>query len=139
MFMRYILPIFLALLCGCVSLPKGEGLTRETHPRHNQKRWLKEREVINNVVAYVEYSKYASRRPQALREYALYIRLSYANVSIGGQDVDAGVRALNYIHKIHAECGGSPKLWNDVLALSRILGEGDERQGTGLEPPPDYK
>ena len=138
--MRYMLVVLMVVLCGCITMSGGgDGLTRESRPRHNQDRWLNEREVINNVVAYVEYSKYASRRPKVLQEYGLYLRMSYANVSVGGQDIDAGVRALNYIHKIHQECGGSQKFWNDALAMARLMGNGDEKQGTGLEPPPGYK
>lgn len=142
--MRLLLLILLAVFCGCVttgttSSKKPVPLTRETHPRHDQQNWVKEREAINNVVAYVEYAKYASRRPQALRDYALYIRVTYAHVSMGGNDVDAGVRALNYIHKIHLDCGGSGKLWKDVLDLARIMGNDGGKQTTGLEPPPDYK
>ena len=142
--MRLILLILLAILCGCAttsttSSKKPVPLTREARPRHDQQNWLKEREAINNVVAFVEYAKYASRRPQALRDYALYIRVTYAHVSMGGNDVDAGVRALNYIHKIHLECGGSGKLWKDVLDLSRIMVNDSRGQPIGLEPPLDYK
>ena len=143
--MRPILLILLAILCGCAttgsttSSKKPVPLTREARPRHDQQNWLKEREAINNVVAFVEYAKYASRRPQALRDYALYIRVTYAHVSMGGNDVDAGVRALNYIHKIHLECGGSGKLWKDVLDLSRIMVNDSRGQPIGLEPPLDYK
>ena len=142
--MRFLLLILLAVLCGCVttgspSTKRPVPLTRETRPRHDQQNWLKEREAINNVVAYVEYAKYASRRPQALRDYALYIRVTYAHVSMGGNDVDAGVRALNYIHKIHLDCGGSGKLWKDALDLARIMDKDGDKQPTGLEPPPDYK
>ena len=142
--MRSLLLILLAVLCGCAttgssSSKKPTPLTRETHPRHDQQNWLKEREAINNVVAFVEYAKYASRRPQALRDYALYLRTTYAHVSMGGNDVDAGVRALNYIHKIHLDCGGSGKLWKDVLDLSRIMNSDSANQPVGLEPPLDYK
>ncbi len=143
--MRYLFLVLLALLCGCIATRPGTSskkpvpLTREAHPRHNQKRWLNQREAINNVVAFVEYAKYASRRPQALRDYALYVRVTYADVSMGGNDVDAGVRALNYIRKIHLDCGGSGKLWKDVLDLSRIMGNSSDKQPNGLEPPPDYK
>ena len=143
--MRHFLLILLALLCGCATTKPGTSpkkpvrLTHEARPRHNQQNWLDEREAINNVVAFVEYAKYVSRRPQALRDYALYVRVTYANVSMGGKDVDAGVRALNYIHKIHLDCGGSGKLWKDVLDLSRIMGNGGDKQPNGLEPPPDFK
>ncbi len=142
--MRFLLLILLAVLCGCAtqgstSTKRPVPLTRETRPRHDQQNWLKEREAINNVVAFVEYAKYASRRPQALRDYALYIRVTYAHVSMGGNDVDAGVRALNYIHKIHLDCGGSGKLWKDALDLARIMDKDGDKQPTGLEPPPNYK
>ena len=142
--MRFLLFILLAVLCGCAttsstSTKRPVPLTRESRPRHDQQNWLKEREAINNVVAFVEYAKYASRRPQALRDYALYICVTYAHVSMGGNDVDAGVRALNYIHKIHLDCGGSGKLWKDALDLARIMDKDGDKQPTGLEPPPNYK
>ena len=142
--MRHLLLLLLAVLCGCVTTSttpskKPVRLTHEARPRHDQQNWLNEREAINNVVAFVEYAKYASRRPQALHDYALYVRVTYANVSMGGKDVDAGVRALNYIRKIHLECGGTGKYWKDVLDLSRIMGNSSDKQPNGLEPPSDYK
>ncbi len=142
--MRPLIIILLAVLCGCATTgspaaKKPMPLTREIRPRHDQQNWLNERECIHNVVTFVEYAKYASRRPQTLRDYALYIRATYAHVSMGGNDVDAGVRALNYIHKIHLDCGGPGKLWKDVLELSRIMDRGSNNQAVGLEPPPNYK
>lgn len=139
--MRKVLIFFAAvlfvLMTGCISSGK---YTHEHRPRSDQKRWPDEREVINTVVKIVNMSGYASLKPKALMEYALFLRRWYGTVSEGGNDVDAGIRALNYIKKIHNDAYGGGGLWREVLDKAKTEeDDGSGKRMPGLPPPVDYK
>ncbi|OQC12233.1 MAG: hypothetical protein BWX73_03068 [Lentisphaerae bacterium ADurb.Bin082] len=123
------------LLAACASNPKG--LTGEHNPRHDQNRWVDENLVINTVVQCVNNADFASRRPAAVKEYATLLRLSYMRVSEGGVDVDAGVRALNFIYKIHRDANGDRKLWQDVVERAKDTTD-DAGRLLGLPIPPKF-
>ena len=124
------------LLTACVSNPNA--LTRAYNPRHDQNRWLDENLVINTVVQCVNNADFASRRPLAVKEYAGLLRLCYMTVSEGGVDVDAGVRALNFIHKIHRDANGDRKLWRDAVEQAKNTSD-DAGRLPGLPIPPDFR
>lgn len=124
------------LLAACVSNPGG--FTSEHNPRHDQNRWLDENLVINTVVQCVNNADFASRRPAAVKEYATLLRLSYMNVSEGGVDIDAGVRGLNFIYKIHRDANGDRKLWQDAVERAKDTTD-DAGRLPGLPIPPDFR
>lgn len=123
------------LLAACVSNLKS--LTNAHNPRHDQKRWLDENLVISTVVQCVNNADFASRRPMAVKEYATLLRLSYMRVSEGGVDVDAGVRALNFIYKIHRDANGDRKLWQDAVERAKDTTD-DARRLPGLPIPTKF-
>ncbi len=108
--------------------------TSETVPHLAQKHWVDERDVIITVTQCVPRLKYSSTRDEALERYAKGVRRWYAHASDNGKDVDAGVRALNYVHKIHKDAKGARSLWKKVLKEARALTDAD-----GLPPPEGYK
>lgn len=129
------LTLLLALLAGCVST-NAKKYTREDVPRHDQKRWPDELQVVDVVVRCVRTAEFSSSRKVAVREYAIFLRQVYGNCSEGGIDVDAGVRALNYIKKIHNDAHGGRKLWNEAFELAQYEPEDEFKRMPGL-PPPD--
>ncbi len=120
------------LLCGCMSSGK---YTKEAFPRADQKRWPDETEVVDVVVRCVRMAEYTSGRPHAIREYAIFLRSTYSRCSEGGIDIDAGVRALNYIRKIHRDARGGRKLWRQAIELAQYEPENTEKRMPGLPPP----
>ena len=84
-------------LAGCFTTGQ---YTREAFPRADQKNWPDEVEVVDVVVRCVRTAEYTSSHTYAVREYAIFLRQTYGKCSEGGLDVDAGIRALNYIKKI---------------------------------------
>lgn len=124
------------LLTACVSNPNA--LTSANNPRPDQSRWLDENLVINTVVQCVNNADFASRRPQAVKEYAGLLRICYMTVSEGGVDIDAGARALNFIHKIHRDANGDRKLWQDAVERAKDTSN-DAGRLPGLPIPPDFR
>ena len=88
-------------------------------PRPDQTVWLDEPAVMALVSRFVYESRFESRRPLAERQYAALIRSCYTRVSVGGQDLDGGRRAVNFIHKIHRDAKGPRELWERVLESAR--------------------
>ncbi|HOG51696.1 MAG TPA: hypothetical protein PKY10_13980 [Lentisphaeria bacterium] len=74
----------------------------------------------------------------AIKEYATLLRVSYMRVSEGGVDVDAGVRALNFIYKIHRDANGDRKLWHDVVERAKDTTD-DAGRLLGLPIPPEFR
>lgn len=137
--MKIISASIIVMLCAAACITVS-NYTTEYRPRADQKKWPDEKEVINTVVKCVRMADYASLRTRAVREYALALRRWYAHVSMGGKDVDAGVRALNYVHKIHGDAHGGNELWRDALDLSRVHSDPHCDTGVpGIPPPLDYQ
>ena len=75
-----------------------------------------------------------------MRNYASVIRQAYARASLLGQDVDAGVRAMNYIKNVHRQAKGDQALWDDALKTAKQKYDEDSSDYLpGIEPPQDYK
>jgi len=104
-------------------------------PHPAQKVWVDESAVINLVTRYVYEAHFDSRRPMVEKRYAVLVRYWYEQASSGGQDLDGGRRAANFIHKIHVDAGGSRDLWKQVLALAREPAPGE----TSPAIPPDVE
>jgi len=108
--------LVLCLGTGCQAL---RGAPKPYTPRPDQKVWVDEPAVINMVTRLVYQSHFDSRQALAERQYAALIRYWYVRVSATGEDPDAGLRAVNFIHKIHLDAKGSRELWERVLSLAR--------------------
>ena len=121
-------------LAGCMT-SGGDKYTKEAFPRHDQKFWPDEVEVVDVVVRCVRVAEYTSSHSYAVRDYAIFLRQTYGKCSEGGLDVDAGIRALNYIKKIHSDAKGGRKLWREALELACYEPEDENKRMPGLPPP----
>ena len=119
-------------LAGCFTTGQ---YTKEAFPRADQKHWPDEVEVVDVVVRCVRTAEYTSSHTYAVREYAIFLRQTYGKCSEGGLDVDAGIRALNYIKKIHHDAKGGRKLWREAMELARYEHEDENKRMPGLPPP----
>ena len=131
------LPLALTLLiagalAGCALLPLARG---PVVPRPDQRQWLDEPVVISLVTRYVYECRFDSRRTAAEHQYAARLRHWYGIASSGGEDVDGGRRAVNFVHRIHLDAKGSRRLWKRVLGLARQPEPGQD----GLTLPPEVK
>ena len=124
--------ICLWVLCGCASTPR---VKKPYVPHPDQRVWVDEAAVINLVTRLVYDAQFESRRHRAEERYAALLRYWYHRTSQNGLDQDAGVRALNYIRKIHADAGGTRKLWKHVLELAREPVAGQK----GMPVPEDFR
>jgi len=122
----------LVLTAGCQAL---RGTPKPYAPRPDQTEWVDETAVISRVTRLIYEARFDSRRAQAERQYAALIRHWYTRVSRTGEDVDAGRRAVRYIHKIHRDAKGSRDLWKQVLSLARQPPPGQD----GLVLPDDLR
>ena len=91
--------------------------------------------VISLVTRYVYECRFDSRRTAAEHQYAARLRHWYGIASSGGEDVDGGRRAVNFVHRIHLDAKGSRRLWKRVLGLARQPEPGQD----GLTLPPEVK
>lgn len=119
-------------LAGCFTTGQ---YTREAFPRADQKYWPDEVEVVDVVVRCVRTAEYTSSHTYAVREYAIFLRQTYGKCSEGGLDVDAGIRALNYIKKIHHDAKGGKKLWREAMELACYEHKDENKRMPGLPPP----
>jgi hypothetical protein len=103
-------------LAGCTLL---HSLPHPVVPRPDQRQWLDEQAVISLVTRYVYECHFDSRRARVERQYASRLQQWYGLASSAGQDLDGGLRAVNFIHKIHRDAKGSRGLWMQVLSLAR--------------------
>jgi hypothetical protein len=129
-----------ALACLVVATCAGCRTSPYTHaviPRPDQQRWMDERMVIEQLTECVYNASFASKRDAAILTYANLLRHVYGFASLGNRDIDAGVRALNFVHRVHRQASGSRALWVTVLAEARAP------QGTeglrGIPVPDDYR
>ena len=128
------LAVIALLLAGCFTTG-GAKYTKEDFPRADQKHWPDELQVVDVVVRCVRTAEYTSSRNYAVREYALFLRQTYGKCSEGGLDADAGMRALNYIKKIHNDAKGGKKLWKEAMELACYEPEEEYKRMPGLPPP----
>lgn len=122
----------MVLASACRALP---GRPKAYTPRPDQTEWVDEAAVISRVTRLIYEARFDSRRAQAERQYAALIRYWYTRVSRTGEDVDAGRRAVHYIHKIHRDAKGSRNLWKQVISLARRPPPGQD----GLDLPDDLR
>ena len=120
------------LLASCASLEEngGGGLTRAHRRREGQARWVDERSVIESVAMCVTASDMPTGFHASRRKYAEVLRHWYFVASDGYADVDGGIRALNFIKKIHRDAEGGKSLWRDAVKLAR------DPQETGIPGKP---
>lgn len=124
------------LILGCMQ---ASPYTNLATPRADQRHWPNERDAIDTIILLNRRARYASSRPAAVKLYATFIRQCYAEASMLGADVDAGVRALNYLHKLHKQTKGKKAFWEDSLRVSKAkLPDTSPGHLPGLEPPEDY-
>ena len=102
------------------------------HPR--QRVWVNEAAVINLVTRLVYDNHFESRQKQTELRYAAVLRYWYKHCSLDGADLDGGIRALNYIRKIHFDAGGDSKLWQRVVERAKK----PEPMQDGLPIPPEF-
>ena len=137
--MKIVCILLAIILCGCATTTSS-SYTKQSKPRPDQRRWIDESAAIDGVAYCVNGAKFASSRPAAVKNYASLIRQCYATASLLGQDVDAGVRALNFIRSLHYQAKGDKTLWNDALELAKVKVSDDSPNFLpGIEPPQDYK
>jgi len=94
------------------------------HPR--QRVWVNEAAVINLVTRLVYDANFGSRQEVTETRYAAVLRYWYKRCSVDGEDLDGGLRALNYIRKIHFDAGGDRKLWKRVEDRAREDAPGED-------------
>ena len=94
------------------------------HPR--QRAWVNEAAVINLVTRLVYDARFESRQEVTEMRYATVLRYWYKRCSVDGEDLDGGLRALNYIRKIHFDAGGDRKLWKRVAERAREAAPGED-------------
>lgn len=122
--------LFLAM--GCSSTPR---VKKPFGPHPEQRVWVDEAAVINLVTRLVYDAQFESRRHRAEERYAALLRYWYRETSQNGLDADAGIRALNYIRKIHADAGGKRRLWKRVVQLAKEPVPGQK----GMPIPEDFR
>lgn len=119
-FLLCLLGVLLPLLSSC----RSSQLTRESRPRAGQLRWGDETVLQTTVRRLLDSSRLASREPGVAAKYADLLRFWYQVASGNGQDVDGGVRMLNYLRQVHFENGGSSKLWKEAVKTAKEAGVG---------------
>ncbi len=124
-----VLPVF----CSCRS-----SLSREARPRAGQSHWGDEAVLEATVSRLLDSSRLASRAQGVASRYADFLRYWYQTASLKGQDMDGGVRMLNFVRQIHFQNGGGKSLWKQAVRLAKEAGVGED----GLPVPPipsEYK
>lgn len=109
-----------AILAGCTSVETQ--LTKQHFKREDQKIWFTSDETqktIDIVASCISAAEMITDYERAKIVYAHYLRLCYFNISQNGIDVDGGVRALNFIKKLHTDADGSKKLWRETVELAK--------------------
>lgn len=132
-------PLFNGILLLLVFAScKSPRLSQESRPRADQQNWGDEAVLQTAVRRLLDSSRLASREPGVVGQYAALLRYWYLLASGNGQDVDGGVRMLNFIHQIHLQNGGGKSLWKQaVREAKKTVARLD---GISLSPIPDeYK
>lgn len=74
----------------------------------------------------LESSRLASRESGVIGQYAVMLRYWYQAASGNGQQVDAGVRMLQYLQQLHFRYGGSKSLWKNAVQQAKQPGAGPD-------------
>ncbi|MBN2448788.1 MAG: hypothetical protein JXR77_00280 [Lentisphaeria bacterium] len=104
-------------------------------PHAQQREWVDEVAVINVVTRLTMDAGFASRRALAEERYAALLRYWYKRTSLAGRDLEGGIRALNFIRKVHFDAKGDRKLWNRAVELAREPLPGQD----GIPLPPEFR
>lgn len=126
------LAIAVGIGAGCTLMRPVKG---PYVPHPGQKVWVDETAVINLVTRFVYEAHFDERRPLVEKRYATLVRYWYEQASSGRQDHDGGCRAVNFIHKIHLDAGGSREFWKQIVYLARQPAPGQTEPGL----PPDVE
>ena len=117
-----LLNLLLPLLSSC----RSSQLSRESRPRSGQLHWGDEMVLQSAVRRLLDSSRLASREPGIAKCYADLLRFWYQASSGNGQDVDGGVRMLNYLRQIHFQNGGSRALWKEAVRAAKEAGRSED-------------
>ncbi len=123
---------FLSFLLPLLSSCRSSQLRQQSSPRPGQLNWGDEAVLQGAVRRLLDSSRLASREPGVAGRYADLLRHWYQAASGNGQDVDSGVRMLNYLRNIHLQYGGEKSLWEQAVQLARQAGISPE----GMPVPP---
>jgi len=122
------------LLSSCLS---GPEYSKESKPRPGQAFWVDEEMLQVSVVRLLESARLASREPGISEQYAGMLRYWYGIASGNGEDIDGGVRALNYLKMVHFSRQGSKSLWEQALKAAKSTDT--SKEGLSARPiPADY-
>ena len=126
------------LVSSCAMLTPREKLTSDYTPREGQAVWFTDDDLAvmaRRIAACISASEMVTDYQRAKHVYAEYLRVTYETISEKGADVDAGVRALNLIKRLHKQADGSSRLWEEALELAKKT---DDESLKGLPVPPNY-
>lgn len=128
-----------AFMLSCNSITPKNSYTTEHTKRDDQQIWFTHEEeniTFRLVATCIAAAEMATDYQRALRKYAEYLRLCYYNISQDSVDVDAGVRSLNFIKKLHKDADGPDKLWNEAVKLAKST---QDTTLLGKPIPKDYR
>ena len=126
------------LLVSCALLSPRERLTSDYKPREGQAVWFTEEDLTvmaRRIAACISASEMVTDYQRAKRVYAEYLRLTYETISQKGEDMDAGVRALNLIKRLHHQADGTDRLWKEAVELAKST---DDASLKGMPLPAIY-
>ena len=126
------------LLSSCALLAPREKLTDAYTPREGQTVWFTDDDLTvmaRRIAACISASEMVTDYQRAKHVYAEYLRVTYETISDKGADVDGGVRALNFIKRLHKQADGSSRLWKEALELAKKT---DDESLKGLPIPPNF-
>lgn len=126
------------LVSSCALLSPREKLTSDYTPREGQAVWFTDNDLTvmaRRIASCISASEMVTDYQRAKHVYAEYMRLTYETISEKGADVDGGVRALNFIKRLHKQADGSSRLWKESVELAKKT---DDESLKGLPIPPDY-
>ncbi|MFA6930411.1 MAG: hypothetical protein WCT05_08790 [Lentisphaeria bacterium] len=110
-------------------------MSQEFRPRADQQNWGDEAVLQAAVRRLLGSARLASREPGVVGQYAALLRYWYLLASGNGQDVDGGVRMLNFIRQIHLQYGGGKSLWKQAVREAKKTGT--RLDGMSLSPIPN--
>ncbi len=120
----FLVGILLCVLCGCATSEQGRSARHHprrdfTRPRPGQERWIAFEEAAPVLKDFVERYKMSTQRRQVTNELTSYLRLTYGRVSINGEDVEGGTRALDFLGELLQALRGERALWQDAVQAAK--------------------